>query len=119
MCAFNLLIFCTMRVRRENTCSSALPSQGFIALHTGMLPVLNVIHVQAAAGCEIAPTVQVGHIQIVIFKPLQRANRSQKYSRITPITVCMQQVYDVSSALKEGLILVSCSWEDSHAAAER
>ena len=53
------------------SCSRDSPAKGFIALHTRMLPVLDVVHIQAAAVGETAATVQVGHIQVITLQSLQ------------------------------------------------
>ena len=47
------------------SCSVLHLPQGFIALHTGMLPILDVVHVEAGAVGEAAAAVQVRHLQVV------------------------------------------------------
>lgn len=53
------------------------PSQGFVALHAGVLPVLNVVHVEAAAGVEAGTAVEVGHVHAA---GVQRLHRGEQVS---------------------------------------
>ena len=47
------------------------PGDGLVARHAGVLPILQVVHVEAAGGGEAAPAVQVGDPRRVVVQLLR------------------------------------------------